>query len=361
MRNTLKFGLTLALSLVALTACSTDDGTPDTVNNTTNNTTNNVTNNTSDNDGLISIDKLSIGFVPSRDPEEIVTATEPLKNLLQETLTNYGYDVNDVDITVGTNYEVIGEGLDAGTIDVGFIPGGTYVLYDDGADVILTATRDGLSIDSDSAKDWNDNKPTEPSSDMAVSYRSLVIAGPSAKGRELADIINSGGELTWEDISTAVWSVMSPTSPAGYIYPSIWLQENYEKTILDLPSAVPADSYGSAFARLASGQSDIAVIYADARRDNESLWTGEFGRENSIWEDVDVIGVTPAIYNDTVSVSKRLDGNFATAIQSALIDIGNTDEGREIISIYNHKGYQKAESSDYDSERQAQQFIRQFN
>ena len=33
------------------------------------------------------------------------------------------------------------------------IPGGTYVLYDDGCDVLLTATRDGLSIDSDSAKD----------------------------------------------------------------------------------------------------------------------------------------------------------------------------------------------------------------
>ena len=53
----------------------------------------------------------------------------------------------------------VGEALAAGTADVGLIPGGTYVLYEDGCDVLLTATRDGLSIDSDNAKDWNDNAP----------------------------------------------------------------------------------------------------------------------------------------------------------------------------------------------------------
>ncbi|MEI3186688.1 MAG: hypothetical protein V8S27_01315 [Lachnospiraceae bacterium] len=42
--------------------------------------------------------------------------------------------------------------LSAGTTDVGFIPGGTYVLYDDGCEAIVTATRDGLSVDSDDPK-----------------------------------------------------------------------------------------------------------------------------------------------------------------------------------------------------------------
>ena len=110
---------------------------------------------------MISLEKLSIGFVPSRDPEEIITATEPLKNLLTEELATLGYKVDEVDITVGTNYEAVGEALSAGTTDIGLIPGGTYVLYDDGAEVILTSTRAGLSNDSDSAKDWNDNEPTE--------------------------------------------------------------------------------------------------------------------------------------------------------------------------------------------------------
>lgn len=91
------------------------------------------------------IETLKVAFVPSREPQEIITATEPLKQLLKDELAKEGYDVKDVEITVGTTYEAVGEGLEAGTIDVGLIPGGTYVLYDDGAEVILTATRDGLS------------------------------------------------------------------------------------------------------------------------------------------------------------------------------------------------------------------------
>ena len=310
------------------------------------------------------IETLRIAFVPSREPEEIITATEPLKQLLTDELATLGYDVNEVDITVGTSYEAVGEALSAGTADVGLIPGGTYVLYDDGCDVLLTATRDGLSIDSDNPKDWNDNAPTEPTTEQVTSYRALIIAGPSEKGQELAAKVNAGEELTWEDVSSANWSVANSSSPAGYIYPSLWLQENYEKNITDLPHAVQSDSYGSAFARLASGQVDVLCTYADARRDYEDEWTGEYAMTNSIWDDTAVIGVTPAIYNDTISVSKTspiMDDAFKAALSEAFINIGNTEAGKEVISIYSHNGYLPAQSSDYDSERAAQEMIQSLN
>jgi phosphonate transport system substrate-binding protein len=268
------------------------------------------------------------------------------------------------DITVGTSYEAVGEALSAGTADVGLIPGGTYVLYDDGCDVLLTATRDGLSIDSDSAKDWNDNAPTQPTTDQVTSYRALMIAGPSEKGKALAAKVNAGEQLTWEDVSGANWSVMNSSSPAGYIYPSLWLQENFSKNITDLPHAVQSDSYGSAFARLASGQVDVLCTYADGRRDYEDEWTGEYAMTNSIWDDTAVIGVTPAIYNDTISVSKTspiMDDSFKAALSEAFINIGNTEQGKQVIAIYSHNGYMPAESSDYDSERAAQEMIRSLN
>ena len=118
-----------------------------------NNTTDNTVAATEGSDATASadnvkIDTLNVYFVPSRDPDEIVTATEPLANLMQTELAGLGYDIGEVKITVGTTFEAVGEALAAGTADVGFIPGGTYVLYDDGADVILTATRDGLNKDS---------------------------------------------------------------------------------------------------------------------------------------------------------------------------------------------------------------------
>lgn len=317
-----------------------------------------------DSTGAKEIDKLTVAFVPSRDPEEIVTMTEPLKDMLKTELANEGYNVGEVEITVGTNYEAVGEALSAGTADVGLIPGGTYVLYDDGAEVILTATRDALNKDSDNAKDWNDGKATEGTDEQAVSYRSLIIAGPSEKGQELSAKVNAGEELTWEDLDSANWSIMSTTSPAGYIYPALWLQENYDKGITDLSSAVQSDSYGSAFARLAAGQVDVLLCYADARRDNEDKWTSEFSRPASIWEETNVIGVTPAIYNDTVSVSTTSDimtDDLKQALKNAFINIGKTEEGKEVIAVYSHNGYEEAEPSDYDDERAAQELIKQLN
>src|SRR5699024_6355552 len=153
------------LSIGALAACGSDDDEGATNEN-----------------GNKEIDELTIGFVPSKDPDDIITATEPLKDLLKDEMKNEGYDIDKVDIS-------------AGTTDVGLIPGGTFVLYDDGAEVILTATRAGLNNDSDEAKDWNENKPTKTSDEQATYYRAIFIAGPSEKGQELAEKVNDGDEL----------------------------------------------------------------------------------------------------------------------------------------------------------------------
>ncbi|ONI39829.1 phosphonate ABC transporter substrate-binding protein [Candidatus Epulonipiscium fishelsonii] len=314
---------------------------------------------------LQQINTLTVAFVPSKEPAKIVTATEPLKQMLKAELLKEGFEVGNIDITVGTSYEAVGEALSAGTADVGLIPGSTYVLFDDDAEVILTATRAGLNKDFDNPKDWNDGLPTLTNDDVAVSYRSLIIAGPSAKGQELAAKINAGQELTWEDLNSANWTVMSTTSPAGYIYPSLWLQDKFNKGITDLESAVQSDSYASAMARLASGQIDIALVYADARMDYAEEWIKDFARHKPIWEETNVIGVTAPIYNDTVSVSNFSDNmqipGFKQAVENAFINIGNLPAGKEVIAIYSHDGYQVADPEDYDEERKAQELIRNLS
>ena len=124
------------------------------------------------------IEELRIMYVPSREPEEIITATEPLKELLTQELAAQGYTVENIDISVGTNYEAVGVALTAGSADVSVgMPANTYLLYDKGCDVILTATRDGLSVDSDDPRDWNQNEPITASTVQAVGYRALLIAG----------------------------------------------------------------------------------------------------------------------------------------------------------------------------------------
>lgn len=306
-------------------------------------------------------DKLVVYFVPSREPEEIISQTEPLKALLKEELMAAGFEFGEVEIQVGTSYEAVGEALSAGTAHVGFIPGGTYVLYDDGAEVILTATRAGLSKDSANAGDWNDGKATEGVDTQVTYYKGLMIAGPSEKGQALVAKINAGEALTKEDVEGVNWGVRSSSSSSGYIYPTIWLQENFGITLTEMPNVVTTDSYGSTMARLASEQIDVGTIYADARRDYAEKWNSEYTREGSIWKETGVIGVTPNIYNDTISVSKTSEivtPELIKALQDAFINIASTEEGQEVISIYSHEGYKVATSADYDSERKAQDIIK---
>ncbi|MBO0449217.1 PhnD/SsuA/transferrin family substrate-binding protein [Enterococcus sp. MJM12] len=349
-KKVLKVGLASAAAMLLLAGCG--------------NSSSNDSKGEKDADGNIKLEKLTIGFVPSRDADEIVTATEPLKNLLKDQMKKEGYNIENVDISVGTSYEAVGESLSSGTLDVGFIPGGTYVLYEDGTDVLLTATRKGLSIDSDDAKVWNDEKPTKNTDEQVAYYRALIIAGPSAKGQALAKKVNAGEKLTWNDLNSASWAMANSSSSAGYIYPTLWMNKNYDKTLLDLKDAVQSDSYASSFARLAAGQIDVVMAYADARLDYVDTWTKEFGRKNDIWSETNVIGVTDPIYNDTISVSKNapnMDAKLKKALSKAFIEIGKTDEGKKVISIYNHEGYKEAKASDYDDEKKAQELIKKIS
>jgi phosphonate transport system substrate-binding protein len=320
--------------------------------------------------GSKDIDKLTFQFVPSKDADVIITGTAGLDKLVIDEMASKGYNIGSVDISVGTSYEATGEALAAGTIDVGWLPGGTYALYSDECDVVLTATRNGLSNDSTNPADWNgEANATKKDGPQVTYYRTLIYATPSEYGKKLAEKVNSGEALTWDDLNQANWGVMNVSSSAGYIYPSLWLMNNYDgKKITDLDHVQTLDSYGSAFQQAAAESLDIIVCYADGRNDYEAAWTlptdqqddtGKqgMGRSDSIWNELNVIGVGDKIYNDTVAVTMAnpdiYNTEFITALQDSLIDIIGTDEGKQIFSVYSHTGYQKAADSDYDIARAA--------
>ena len=319
-------------------------------------------------------DKLTLEFVPSKDADVIIAGTANLPELVKAEMANLGYDIDEVDITVGTSYDATGEAMSAGTIDIGWLPGGTYALYSDDTEVILTATRNGLSNDSTNPADWNgEANKTLKNGPQVTYYRSLIYATPSEYGKELAAKVNAGEALTWEDLDKATWAVQKTSSSAGYIYPTMWLMQNYDgKKISDLSNVIPLDSgYGTAFSYAAAEQVDIIVCYADGRNDYEASWmlptdqkdeTGKqgMGRSASIWDELNVIGVTDGIYNDTVAISK--ESQFYTpelieALQNCFINIINTDEGQAIFSVYSHTGYAVATDADYDGARAALELV----
>ena len=167
--------------------------------------------------GAKTVESLKIAFSPYADADQITTATEPLEALLKAKLLEKGYDVQNIDMTVGTSYTAVGEALSAGSADIGFISGGNYVLFSDDCDVLLTALRYGINKDSENAADWNDGTLEENTQDMTTYYRSIILAGPSAKGQALLAKVNSGEELTWDDLNGATWSVPRRPRPATSI------------------------------------------------------------------------------------------------------------------------------------------------
>ena len=319
----------------------------------------------------IKMDKLTFEFVPSKDADVIITGTANLPELVKAEMANLGYDIGEVDITVGTSYEATGEAMSAGTIDVGWLPGGTYAIYSQNGEVavILTATRAGLSNDSENPADWNgDANKTLPTEEQVKFYRSLIYAAPTEKGKALAAKANAGEEITWDELNDCVWAVGNTSSSAGYIYPTMWLMDHYDgKKISDLATVINL-GYADAFAQAAAEQVDIICCYADGRRDYEIAWnlpidqqdeTGKqgMGREDTIWNELNVIGVTEGIYNDTVAITTAKpeinNPEFIAALQQALINIIGTEEGQAIFSVYSHTGYAIADDSDYDAARQA--------
>ena len=292
------------------------------------------------------VDSLKIAFSPYADADLISESTEPLEELLKAKLLEKGYDVGEIDMTVGTSYTAVGEALSAGSADLGFISGGNYVLFSDDCDVLLTALRYAINKDSENPADWNDGTIEENTEDMSTYYRCILLAGPSEKGQELLSKVNAGEELTWDDLNSATWAVLNPTSASGYIYPSLWLQEHYGKGISDLDNVVECDSHTTSVARLAAGQVDVMVSYGHIRIKNAPIWESDFGGTAPMVEQTGVIGVTDGIYNDMIAYSKTF------------IELAQTEEGQEIFGVFSQVGYDWGSDSDYDGERAAQALLK---
>ena len=303
--------------------------------------------------------------MPSRPADEILTITAPLEQLLLDELSALGYDLAGVDIKVSSSYEAAGVAMLAGSADVAFLPGGTYVMYadldDSPVDVILSSSRFGLSKDSAVAADWNDGLATENDETKIVNYyKGIIVAGPSTAGQALAAKVNAGTALVWDDVKDLNWCVRSVSSSSGFVYPNLWLSENFGKTFSDFADGKVTSTagYGASAANLASGVCDVATFYADARMNYAEDWTGDYGRTASIWEETNVVGVTYNITNDTISVSRiNLTQGLIDAIQQAFLNLAETPEGLAVMAVYNHTGYVVATDEEYDGARALLEFM----
>ena len=63
------------------------------------------------------IDTFRIMIAPYQDADTLLTGLEPLGGMIKDELATQGYNVGNVEITVGTSYSAVGEALSAGTAE----------------------------------------------------------------------------------------------------------------------------------------------------------------------------------------------------------------------------------------------------
>lgn len=314
------------------------------------------------------IDELSVVFVPSASVEEMLSASEPLKAMLQEELAKSGFDVKSVKVDVGTDYAVVGEGMISGTVDVGFLPAATYTLYaQDGVDVILCSTRAGHNVVSDNFKDWNVVVENDPSV-IANGYRSLIYVNAyTEKGADLLAKAEAG-TLTWDDVNSAKWALGNVGSGASYVYPSIWLNKNFgegvgqpKKTVENLENATFGGGYPDNQETVLLGQADIYCGFADTRTNDyaqpafAAAYPEKAAEGKTVFDALKVIGVSDMIMNDTISVgtAEYMTPELKAALQKAFMNIIQTDAGKATVKPYSHTGYMIVQDSDFDGTRAA--------
>ncbi len=324
----------------------------------------------SSNDGLIHISNLTIAFVPSRDFVTMELGLSYLPDVLIAELEAQGYTIDNLEIQIGTTYEAVGEGLLSGAIQVAYTTAGSYAAYsNEHTEAILSVSRSGLSKDSSNPQDWNDGQPTVANPDYKVPYyRSIGVAGITPKARELANKVNSGQQITWEDLQTAKIGVQSVTSSSGRVYPSLLFHKLYGYTLNDLPSnnIIQVPGYGGGAAALAAGEIDFMFGYADFRMDYADEWIGIYGRTLSIWDETDVIFVTDGIYNDAIVINtESIDLGLQEAFEQAFMNIATdftqleSPEGdfvyvRDIFNrVYYVEAFMFIDDEDYDNARLA--------
>ncbi|WP_040983005.1 phosphate/phosphite/phosphonate ABC transporter substrate-binding protein [Oceanobacillus jeddahense] len=280
--------------------------------------------NSSDGDTYVP-DSLTVQFVPSQNAETLEARAKPLEDLLENEL-----DI-DVTVSVSTNYNTVVESLASEQIDVGFLPPNAYVQAHDeyeAADVLLQSQRYGVNEDGSNTDELVD------------SYYAMFITRSDSDIESIADL--EGTTIAFQDI----------TSSAGYVWPAAALLDEGIDPLSDVNPLV-LQGHDAAVTAVLNGEADAAAIFQDAR----NVVVNDFP---DVFEDTKVVAYTEPIPNDTISVQTNMDEEWKEKIQQAFINVGESEEGREIVrDIYTHEGYVESEDSNFDIVREYSERIQE--
>ncbi len=268
------------------------------------------------------LDTLSVEVSRNGLPtEQLLSAVQELPDLLRDRFaqSGTGVEIREVTVTIGTSPAATAQALAEGTVDLAFLPAEALALYGREAAVLaLDAPQPALDRSGTEPEAWNGGATayheTVPWSGGTFA---LICAAPTTYGTQLAARVRTGtGEaLTWEELDHARWGVLGEGALGGRRCLELWLADQYEGNELgDLTDVSVYGNYEELLRAAARGEIDAFPIRADARMDVAEAWTllsdqtapsgmRGFGRDQAVWDEIQVIGVTERLYDTAAAVA----------------------------------------------------------
>jgi len=313
------------------------------------------------------VESLQIVLSPSLSDEVFLqTKDEFVKSFKKELIKN-GYDVSDISIVrASTNIQAT-EMIETQLADIGFLTKLNY--FENRADnleVILTQTEKTYNLATDNLSLWNDEVQLEENSAFLDYHFSGIYLGSSIKGIELYNKVKQNQALTWIDLNSVKWCHVLVTSQEGYIYPSLWLINNYSRRIAELfDHELVVKGYPELMERLAKQECDIVVGPDTLREDYASIWQASesaegFARPASIYDEVKLIGLSEPILHDPVvysTLNEMLDESFIKAIKASLISISQSEIKNPLLDAMKVNGLVESNGVAYESFLPAYNYI----
>lgn len=234
-------------------------------------------------------DKLVIGMVPSREADAIVDSLDPIAAMLSERL------LIPVETFISTNYVGLVEAIGTGRVDVGMFGPAAMVQAMDafGAVPLVASVRQG-----------------------STSYRAQF------------NVRCDSGITEFEQLRGGTIAFVDPSSSSGYQFPYVTLKDTYGIDPDTEMTTVFAGSHDASALAVYNGDVDVSVTFGGS--------PGSDGRETievdfpDVKDVVCILGYSDDIANDGIVVRKGLDAELMDQLAQALIDIANTEEGKEL-------------------------------
>ncbi len=256
--------------------------------------------------------RLVLGMVPSREANVIVDSLGPIADMLSSRL------LIPVETFVSTNFVGLVEAVGTGRVDIGLFGPAALVQAVDayGAEVILASVRQG-----------------------ATSYRAQF------------NVRCDSGITEFSQLRGRTIGFVDPGSASGYQFPYVTLSTTHGINPDTEMTSVFTGSHDASALAVYLGDVDVSVTFGGS--------PGSDGRETieadypDVKEVVCILGYSDYIPNDGAVVRAGLDSTLKQQIADALIDIANTEEGRQLTqTLFNVTAFAPIDASAYDIVRE---------